>query len=67
MFQEQVLLDPMFEAPGSDIVDVIITDETVKGNKPAEYVRRPKDLVESSEDSSDSGYEDNNREVSIQN
>lgn len=54
--QENILLDSMFDVPGSDIVDVIITEETVRNHKPAEYVRRPK---ESSADSDyESSYED---------
>ncbi|XP_031567303.1 ATP-dependent Clp protease ATP-binding subunit clpX-like, mitochondrial isoform X2 [Actinia tenebrosa] len=43
---EQLLLQPMFEAPGSDIVSVRITKDVVKGTKPAEYVHSPEKLNE---------------------
>ncbi|EDO32411.1 predicted protein, partial [Nematostella vectensis] len=35
---ENLLLDPMFDAPGSDIVTVRITEDVVRREKPAEYV-----------------------------
>lgn len=38
---EIILLDSMFEVPGSDITDVIIAEETVFGRAPAQYIRRP--------------------------
>ena len=41
LLQERILLDPMFDVPGSDVVDVIITEETVKENAPAQYVTQP--------------------------
>jgi len=40
---ERILLDPMFEVPGSDIVDVIITEDVVMNNAAPQYVRRPPD------------------------
>ncbi len=55
--QENILLDAMFEVPGSDISDVIIMEETVKEKKPAEYVRKPRN-VESEDYESDSGLEE---------
>ena len=54
--QEKILLDPMFEIPGSDIVDVIITDDVVRGKEEAHYVRQV------AESGSDSGYEEERRE-----
>ena len=44
VLQENILLEPMFEVPGTDIVDVIITEDVVKGIKSADYVRRPRDV-----------------------
>ena len=61
--QEKILLDSMFDVPGSDIVDVIITDETIRGNKPAEYVRRPADMASDSD--YESAYEE--EEMSVRN
>lgn len=46
LLQETLLLQPMFEAPGSDIVSVHITKDVVKGTKPAEYVHSPEKLKE---------------------
>lgn len=40
--QEKILLQPMFDVPESDIADVIITEETVAGQKSPEYIHRPK-------------------------
>lgn len=37
--QENLLLDSMFEIPGSDIVSVHITAEAVKGESPPIFVR----------------------------
>jgi len=42
---DKVLLDPMFEVPGSDVTAVIITEEAVKGTKKAEYVKGPLETV----------------------
>ena len=63
--QERILLEPMFEAPGSDIVDVIITPEVVKDNAPPQYVYRPKDAPSDPEE--DSSFEELPREVSVHN
>ena len=49
----------MFEAPGSDIVDVVITEEVVKGNAQPQYV------METSDNGNDSGYEE--QEISASN
>lgn len=38
---EKILLEPMYDVPDSDIVDVIISKEVVKGVHPAHYIRRP--------------------------
>ncbi|KXJ19360.1 ATP-dependent Clp protease ATP-binding subunit clpX-like, mitochondrial [Exaiptasia diaphana] len=38
---EKLLLEPMFEAPGSDIISVRISKDVVKGTKPADYTRAP--------------------------
>ena len=35
--QEKLLLDPMFEVPGSDVTAVYIDDEVVRGRKPPRY------------------------------
>jgi hypothetical protein len=45
VFQESILLEPMYEAPDSDIEEIIITKETVNEKKPPVYVQRSKDLV----------------------
>lgn len=36
---EKLLLDPMFDVPGSDIKAVLVDEDVVRGEKPAEYVR----------------------------
>ena len=33
----------MFEVPGSDIIEVQITEDVVQGTDEAEYIRRPLD------------------------
>ncbi|KAI8489222.1 hypothetical protein Bbelb_329610 [Branchiostoma belcheri] len=38
---ETLLLDPMFEVPGSDIVGVRLEKEMILGQKPAQYFRAP--------------------------
>ena len=35
--QEKLLLDPMFEVPGSDVTAVYIDEEVVRGRKPPQY------------------------------
>lgn len=37
---EKILLDPMFEVPGSDIVGVVINEDVVVSDRPPEYVRK---------------------------
>ena len=34
---EQLLLEPMFEVPGSDITKVVIEEDTARGYHPAHY------------------------------
>lgn len=38
---EKLLLDAMFEVPGSDVRTVLITEDCVKGLTPPEYIRGP--------------------------
>nr|CAB3231746.1 ATP-dependent Clp protease ATP-binding subunit clpX-like, mitochondrial [Phallusia mammillata] len=38
---EELLLDPMYEVPGSDIIGVCIDEEVVRGKKLPDYVRKP--------------------------
>jgi hypothetical protein len=47
----------MYEAPQSDISDVIITEEVVDGKKPSEYIHRPPTAEVENYDS-DSNIED---------
>ena len=35
--QEQLLLEPMFEVPGSDITQVLVEEDTARGYHPARY------------------------------
>ncbi|KAI0235898.1 ATP-dependent Clp protease ATP-binding subunit clpX-like, mitochondrial [Lamellibrachia satsuma] len=51
---EKILLDPMFDVPGSDIVEVIITEGVVKDQEPAKYIHRPQESApdESNDDDS---------------
>ncbi|XP_073836855.1 caseinolytic protease chaperone subunit isoform X1 [Musca autumnalis] len=49
---EQLLLDPMFEVPGSDIKTVHITSECVKGQSPPIYIRKDEN-VSSTESTTD--------------
>jgi len=30
----------MFDVPGTDIVEVVLTEDVIRGGKPPEYVRR---------------------------
>ncbi|XP_012500277.1 PREDICTED: ATP-dependent Clp protease ATP-binding subunit clpX-like, mitochondrial [Propithecus coquereli] len=53
---EQLLLEPMFEVPNSDIVCVEVDKEVVEGKKEPGYVRAP--TKESSEEEYDSGVEE---------
>eukprot|EP00730_Choanoeca_flexa_P016167 TRINITY_DN7584_c0_g1_i3.p1 TRINITY_DN7584_c0_g1~~TRINITY_DN7584_c0_g1_i3.p1 ORF type:complete len:582 (+),score=157.90 TRINITY_DN7584_c0_g1_i3:197-1942(+) len=36
---EAVLLEPMFDTPGDTVCTVVVDDEVVRGEKPAEYIR----------------------------
>lgn len=38
--KERILLDAMFDVPGSDIVEVVLTEDVVHGSGTPEYVRR---------------------------
>ncbi|ELT87190.1 hypothetical protein CAPTEDRAFT_153203 [Capitella teleta] len=42
---ENILLEPMFDIPGSDVVDVIIDDDVIKGQGQARYIHRPKEVT----------------------
>jgi len=45
---ERILLDAMFDVPGSDIVEVVLSEEAVHGTKGPEYIRRsPEECYES--------------------
>ncbi|XP_022328915.2 ATP-dependent Clp protease ATP-binding subunit ClpX-like [Crassostrea virginica] len=46
---ENILLEPMYETPNSDIEEIVITKETVVDKKPPVYIQRPKDLVVSTD------------------
>ncbi|CAG5134942.1 unnamed protein product [Candidula unifasciata] len=53
---ETILLDSMFEVPGSDISTVLINEKVVKGDEPPAYIRTAK--VSKSETSRDTSCED---------
>lgn len=55
LMQEKILLDPMFEVPDSDITHVIINEDVIKGDKPAQYLHSPGGTTF---DEEDSGFED---------
>ncbi|CAL1542868.1 unnamed protein product [Lymnaea stagnalis] len=55
---ESILLDSMFEVPGSNISNVIINEKVVKGEEPAAYIRSPKLTKDEPETPLDSGCED---------
>jgi len=38
--KERILLDAMFDVPGTDIVEVVVTEDVVRGGKSPEYIRR---------------------------
>ena len=65
VLQEKILLDPMFEVPGSDIVEVIISEGVVKDQEPAKYIRRPTESTPEVAHDDDSGFE--NEEISARN
>ena len=43
LFQEGLLLEPMFEAPGSNIRAVRIDEDVLLGKKKADYVMAPQE------------------------
>ena len=47
--QEQLLLEPMFEVPGSDIAKVVIEEDTARGYHPARYEHKPPEEADSSD------------------
>ncbi|XP_076443709.1 ATP-dependent clpX-like chaperone, mitochondrial isoform X2 [Babylonia areolata] len=51
---ETLLLDPMFEVPGSDISTVVVSEEVVKGKMAPVYIRSPG--VVNNETEEDSGF-----------
>lgn len=68
--QEKLLLDAMFEVPGSDVKSVIITEDCVKGLTPPEYIKHsPSDTSESNDESpttqSTSTEEEENAQVRV--
>lgn len=60
MFQEKILLEPMFDVPGSDVTAVYISEDVVTGKKNAEYVTGPIETTVSPADEEDSNSEDVN-------
>lgn len=62
VFQETLLLDPMFEVPGSDVKSVHIDDDCVKGTASPKYIRNTSSLdeteVQPSEGNSPTNYEE---------
>jgi len=55
----------MFEVPGSDIVEVIISEGVVKDQEPAKYIRRPTESTPEVSHDDDTGFE--NEEISARN
>jgi len=55
--QELILLDPMFEIPGSNITSVEINEEVVRGSTAPKYVRTSEE-EDSSNDSSSPSSQD---------
>ncbi|KAL5004557.1 hypothetical protein ScPMuIL_018013 [Solemya velum] len=53
---ENILLDSMFDVPGSDIRTVIVSDSVVTGKEPAKYIRSPDGVPTETEE--DAGYEE---------
>ena len=62
--QENILLDAMFDVPGSDIVDVIVEEDSVKHGKPTRYVTRP---TEETSETTEEGSSFESREYTAQN
>ncbi|KAK3610259.1 hypothetical protein CHS0354_022320 [Potamilus streckersoni] len=58
---ESVLLNPMFDVPGSDIRTVVISEGVIMGKESPEYMHAPKDI--STEADEDSGIEDEKIEM----
>lgn len=52
--QENLLLDTMFEVPGSDVKSVHIDDDCVKGTASPKYVRNARPLDDATADESSS-------------
>lgn len=52
--QETILLDPMFEIPGSNIVEVKITESVVSGKDQPEFVRKSTTTFNSADSSEQS-------------
>jgi ATP-dependent Clp protease ATP-binding subunit ClpX len=46
---ERILLDAMFDVPGSDIVEVVLSEDVVLGQKAPEYIRRSPDDCDDAE------------------
>jgi len=40
-FQEEVLLEPNYEVPESDVTQVTVTKDSVMGTSPVSYTRQP--------------------------
>lgn len=57
---EKILLEPMFDVPGSDVTAVYISEDVVTGKKNAEYVTGPIETTVSPADEEDSNSEDVN-------
>ncbi|KAJ8029825.1 ATP-dependent Clp protease ATP-binding subunit clpX-like, mitochondrial [Holothuria leucospilota] len=46
---ENILLEPMFDVPESDIVEVVIDDGVIEKKSPPEYIRRTSPIIEGDE------------------
>ena len=57
--QEELLLDPMYDVPGSDIIGVCIDEGVVRSEKKPDYIRSPQASVsyDESEDKKDQDLE----------
>ncbi|GFS24997.1 ATP-dependent Clp protease ATP-binding subunit ClpX [Elysia marginata] len=55
---ENILLDSMFEVPGSDITTVIVNEKVVKGEEAASYIRKQQSEKDEADADEDSGCED---------
>jgi len=54
---EKILLDPMFDVPGSDVKAVLVDEDVVRGEKPAQYIREVVSTSEQSDDFEEDGKE----------